>query len=1815
MGPNNEEPINTPDNNETNLNIESNGNTITFPRLNNNTNIRQYYDQQHNSFENKGAISDVKSPNNIRILSINPNGCSPNNQPKMVMMKEAIEKYQLDVILMNETNTKWNAVNVSRIEKKMRSIDRENCTFTADSQEWKMTNSDYLPGGVMSVFFSKCSPLIDRKKVKIGRLGNWMAVPLQYKNKRIEIINLYRIPSSSAHGIYCSLTQYNRIDGAMNTSTKYRKELLHDILTYVKENPEINDIIIGGDLNQYLNDNEIRKFQEELDVYEIHTIVNQVPIPSMGKTHKHGSKPIDSLAATKGIIDFIDGCKVLEYNDIVETDHRSYVIELALEDYFNEELSEWDKINKVMLNPARRSHRDKFVTELDKQLDLYNVEADLDRLELSCINEELEIVDKLITKILRKSTTKVEGMARGIPYSLEKEKRRCRVLYYKMAIREYKGKVIDYDLKNARRRTAVVVIEPTNLEEAETGLQIARELWIEIIERGKEFREKELLDYHPVEVNEEGEKATKKKKKIMAGIRRKLRRDHTFHYLSRHVGKGIRNGIKRLHIKNDSGEITETLIRREEIEQAIIKHNTQHLKKAHQTIAYKDKIYGKLKHDYIRNKIINGTLERSECDDERVYKFLKLLKRSSSKQYNQNQREINIQDWIRVVKSSKRKSASSIFSKRTYAVYKCALGSDRMTSILVRFYNILVKNEYVLQRWLDILDTMLGKGKGMIIGLLRIITLIEADFQFIMRIFLREDLEELIEDDERFSKSNYGSRQNYSIESALLEKRIIFDNSMLSGNKTIYTITDLQSCYDRQLAEIGGILEESTGKDRKAMKLIAKALPILKHFVCTGFGVSSLYYGGREDRLAGTGQGNRFSGDVCRDSSCIIIRSIERKEVGMMLQSRIYDDKIQKVAVAFVDDNDMMSDGEEVGEKMKIITTEYNDLYTASGGYVEEAKSKYYAYQWVIKAGKKVIVNIEEKVEINSKELKRVDCKMNIKTLGMMIGPVLNWKSQFTEMVKKMKEAIGKLNKTEMITSTASLYYNMYLIKKVYFGCGIITITEQQEEILKKIYEPVILRKMGLSEKFPRAVLYSRQTALGVGLMSPKTIIDSLALKLYVGHQRYRSELSKMIRINEENARYFYGYSRQLADIEDNYWPETTTWSDEIYKALADRNLKIINCVNERENVSKNKTIMDHAICYVKEKKLPKSTIQAINHVRIYKKMILPCELVGFNGNQITKEARESLERSSVLWKIKFDEVKKPNTKLIEKWKNFTEWLKTQQIETIIDFDKFINTKYKISNDRQYVKEMKNSSYSYYKAGEMRYGRNYYEEIEEVEVSNWRKCIAEISPGGQFYIYSMFPPPESLTSNNQEMINVPFNDDIINSILEKKAYAATDASVKEGSMGGCWILEDLDKRFRKENIIYHKQWEDNSPGIAEVIVLLELLEMIDRKGKGITEGQIQIGFDNKQAYRKIMAPIKKTNVYAQESGSEIARIKDILKNIKFEVKLKLITKKDETPSQNRELRKLLEECDKKAGEARINVERNELSTNIKYYGNYALMNEGIFVSRDIKEIMRISDSRIHENRHGKQKLGYKYTFVDTEARNVFKAKEVTPSMVKCSHGFNHYGLRDSLINNNMTEEHCPRCNRLETWDHVIRCSTTIEMRKEFIKNLLMALLKERENVPVNEIMAMGEDILCYLEEGPEDEYETNQHYIGMKDLFRGYVIKNWKETDFNSRKYRRLNKVLVRQCVWYYNECWKDRNRVMHDESKQRERLKKWYEKEKNKAERSEYRQLNLYVERCKIDIENSTNETIKKWIMNLKHMERKVEKIPVNDIRRWMIM
>ena len=67
-----------------------------------------------------------------------------------------------------------------------------------------------------------------------------------------------------------------------------------------------------------------------------------------------GSNDIDAIATSEGIIECVEGSALLSHAEVVNSDHRAYLVETNLEGYFNKDLSYWDDINHSKLDPSRK---------------------------------------------------------------------------------------------------------------------------------------------------------------------------------------------------------------------------------------------------------------------------------------------------------------------------------------------------------------------------------------------------------------------------------------------------------------------------------------------------------------------------------------------------------------------------------------------------------------------------------------------------------------------------------------------------------------------------------------------------------------------------------------------------------------------------------------------------------------------------------------------------------------------------------------------------------------------------------------------------------------------------------------------------------------------------------------------------------------------------------------------------------------------------------------------------------------------------------------------------------------------------------------------------------------------------------------------------------------------------------------------------------------------------------------------------------------------------------------------------------------------
>ena len=114
--------------------------------------------------------------------------------------------------------------------------------------------------------------------------------------------------------------------------------------------------------------------------------------------------------------------------------------------------------------------------------------------------------------------------------------------------------------------------------------------------------------------------------------------------------------------------------------------------------------------------------------------------------------------------------------------------------------------------------------------------LIEVDSQLLIRIGTKN--RGAIEEDERLSKFNCGSRVNYSIETAILKKRLTHDITVRDEKPTMHNISDLKAYYDRQLPNAGCLVQKAMGVTREVVKVFTKVLPIIEYHVCANHKVS-----------------------------------------------------------------------------------------------------------------------------------------------------------------------------------------------------------------------------------------------------------------------------------------------------------------------------------------------------------------------------------------------------------------------------------------------------------------------------------------------------------------------------------------------------------------------------------------------------------------------------------------------------------------------------------------------------------------------------------------------------------------------------------------------------------------------------------------------------------------------------------------------------------------------------------------------------------------------------------------------------------------
>ena len=117
-------------------------------------------------------------------------------------------------------------------------------------------------------------------------------------------------------------------------------------------------------------------------------------------------------------------------------------------------------------------------------------------------------------------------------------------------------------------------------------------------------------------------------------------------------------------------------------------------------------------------------------------------------------------------------------------------------------------------------------------------------------------------------------------------------------------------------------------------------------------------------------------------------------------------------------------------------------------------------------------------LKVSNISIKQLKAKEAVRILEVHVCPQLQWDEQYKVMKEKIIESIAKINNTEIKICLPGLHFNACLIKKVFFGRGVINLADRKDKELRKLYETAISKKIRVGSNFPRASLYSRKNAV-----------------------------------------------------------------------------------------------------------------------------------------------------------------------------------------------------------------------------------------------------------------------------------------------------------------------------------------------------------------------------------------------------------------------------------------------------------------------------------------------------------------------------------------------------------------------------------------------------------------------------------------------------------------------------------------------------------------------------------------------------------------
>lgn len=630
------------------------------------------------------------------------------------------------------------------------------------------------------------------------------------------------------------------------------------------------------------------------------------------------------------------------------------------------------------------------------------------------------------------------------------------------------------------------------------------------------------------------------------------------------------------------------------------------------------------------DKVLKGDYIPKEGTDPYVVKLLPHLVTPES-----ISREGNLKSAISTIEyvnawRNKNEYTGSGPSGLHYGHFKAMCWNNVTADFHTNMANIPLLSGYSPTRWRLADDHMEQKRPDNFnVDRFRPIIHVEADFNMANG-FIGRRIMNNAEKHKVLAAEQYGSRKEHSAHDQALNKRLLYDITRQLKKPMILIANDAKSCYDRILHIMVMLCARRLGLDLEPILSMINTIQLMAHQIHTAYG-ASLGYGPDdwEQPFQGILQGNQFGPPSWAIISSPMFDMLRFEGYGMRLCSPLSGKKLHLAGTAFVDDTDTCQNGmkpddtsTDILQHAQGMINHWEGAIRASGGALDPKKTHWYLIDFTWKNGDwgYAEMNPENKLDMLDSEGKRIQIQQlptskGMKTLGVILAPDGNNNDVVEAMTKKAEVWANLIYTGHLQREEVWRALNSTIIKSLEYPLTATTLTAEETQSIFAPIRQAALPKSGIVRTFPRDIVHAPTQYQGLGipcLFATQQIKHIMTILKFGGTN---TTTGALIRTSLELLKLEVGISRQMQDIAINHVAElaTDSWIKQTWLHAEMWGLHITDepqfLLRREGDAYLMELILRH--------QPPAEILVSINKCRIYHKILTLSDVLTGDGNRL----------------------------------------------------------------------------------------------------------------------------------------------------------------------------------------------------------------------------------------------------------------------------------------------------------------------------------------------------------------------------------------------------------------------------------------------------------------------------------------------------------------------------------------------------------------------------------------------------------------------